>query len=376
MLNPALLILSIISGAIVIAVLILLLDGIRYQLRTFPNHDNQHSNKAPLLLEVIAREDLSDDIFSLKLCGTDGMRLPTAKAGQFITLLIPIDEEKTLRRCYSLAAWTENPTFYEILIKHEKTGTGSRWLHRNLTPGRKITALLPRGQFVLESISSNEIVFIAGGIGITPIRAMLHRINAEKKLPKSVSVTLYYIARQQERLLHHAEFQSLEKASWFRYCPILTRPDVSWNGLTDRLDVAQILEQLKSPHTAQFYFCAPSALMQDLAKELKARGIAESQLHFESFGGSFTNTNLSHYPVTILPDTRFQFRGQSSLLSAMHEEGLNLVNSDCRIGSCGSCKMRLIDGEVRWLIQPEYKTNPDEILPCCCVPQKALTLKH
>lgn len=130
----------------------------------------------PINLSVLERKDFNDGLFTLTLAHPNGRMLPGYRPGQYLTLLIEADGNRSsLKRCYSLASWQPNPACYELAIRQVSGGRVSTWLHQNMQSGSNIRVLPPRGEFTLQA-SSGDVALIAGGIGITPIRAMLHAL--------------------------------------------------------------------------------------------------------------------------------------------------------------------------------------------------------
>lgn len=73
-------------------------------------------------------------------------------------------------------------------------------------------------------------------------------------------------------------------------------------------------------------------------------------------------------------DTSIVFQRQPTLLAALEEHGIEL-NSECRSGECGECKVKLRKGKVKQLVNVEMDLQPGEVLPCCCVPESDLRLE-
>ena len=121
------------------------------------------------------------------------------------------------------------------------------------------------------------------------------------------------------------------------------------------------------------WMCAGAAMMDALRDGLVLRGVDPGSVHQEAFGAA-ANQDSRSYTVTLQPGgRRLPFQGEPSLLAMLQTAGESLP-SDCRNGTCGSCRLQLISGEVRQVIAPEWPLAERELLTCCCVPATDVTL--
>lgn len=132
--------------------------------------------------------------------------------------------------------------------------------------------------------TDTEIVLIAGGIGITPLRSMLQFLKSLRQRP---IVRLFYASRYRESLCYHEEFETLQQEhQWFHYFPILSQPDDAWGGLTGRLNGTIIKQHLTQPEACHFYLCASTEMMDTIIKGLLRENIHQRQFHYENFAVS------------------------------------------------------------------------------------------
>jgi ferredoxin-NADP reductase len=182
----------------------LLAEGLTLAVKRKRNEFEKRRLQTPLELVVQRRIDFGSDLFGVTLARPDGRVLPAFRPGQYLTVLIERDGHLPLRRCYSLASWSARPKHYELGIKQVDKGLASSWLHRELKPGLLIRTLPPRGAFVPRQ-GARQRVLIAGGIGITPLRAMLRYLLARAA---DARVDLFHAARHVGDLCYREEFQS------------------------------------------------------------------------------------------------------------------------------------------------------------------------
>ncbi len=349
-------------------------------------------------LRVVDRKELSQQHFSVCLQAVNNIALPRFQPGQYITLLSQIqpqphksnnqysthtDQVKQQKRCYSLSSWQEKPDFYELCIHREDNGLVSSWLYENLHPGLIINALPPKGSFFINSQPTSHIVLIAGGIGITPLRAMIHKFVAQKSGGPSLTKTmhLFYAAKSPDRMCYLDELIDLaNQHNSFYFYPTLSIPEKTWQGSTDRLTVEVILKKIQQDEehsldktNCHYYMCGPEEMMSNMTQGLTQLGIPRKQIHSERFGLNLTATADKEFSIKLGSKKPFSFQKQRSLLQALEQEGVE-VESECRSGGCGQCKIKIRQGKVKQLIETDVTLATSEFLACCSIPESDLLI--
>lgn len=326
----------------------------------------------PLQLKVVERREVAGTLLCLVLAEPRGKSLPRFKAGQHVLLQAPAGSAgKTIRRAYSLAAWQRNPRSYELGIKRESKGAMSQWLWNHLREGSAIDLSRPQGDFVIP-VTNRPLVLIGAGIGITPMRAMLHQA-----IGKGRAITLFHAARTIDQLLYREEFEQLSREdTTFQYMAILSCPEgASWDGLTGRLSTDLILSKAKSSTDAEFCLCASDAMMSQLRSDFAAAGVSAERLHWEAFSVG-TAAGTVGIPVSVNANgvvREFSTEGAPTLLAELEVNDIAL-SSECRTGNCGQCLAILDSGEVDWLTKPEFDVPAGMVLPCVCAPRSPLVI--
>jgi ferredoxin-NADP reductase len=304
--------------------------------------------------------------------------------------------KKLLKRCYSLASWQENTGSYELAIQREINGQVSTWLHSHLQIGSVIKALPPKGSFVINAKQAKHTVLVAGGIGITPLRAMVHRFIAEitNAATTKKTMSLFYSAKTATEMCYLDEFTQLaQEYVSFSFYPFLSKPENThseprWHGSIGRLNAEQLTQKLElasnSPKslgikpidktTCHYYMCGPNAMMDEVKHGLIQQGIAEVNIHFERFGVSNDTIGNDKFTVKLGGNVSIEFQKQRTLLDAMEEQGIE-IESECRTGECGQCKVKVQQGKIKHLIDSDVSLNDDEILTCCTVPTSDLLIE-
>ncbi|MEV6832204.1 PDR/VanB family oxidoreductase [Amycolatopsis sp. NPDC051102] len=271
------------------------------------------------ILERISR--VTDDVVSLVLRGDEGPLAPW-EPGAHIDLELP----NWLTRQYSLCGDPGDLSAYRIAVRHDPLSRGgSEYVHLFLRPGRTLSVSLPRNHFPL--VPAPEYLFVAGGIGITPIMPMLRSAVAA-----GAAATLAYAGRPFAAKL----------ASEYGDRVRLGRPDLA--ALAREFPAAEV------------YCCGPASMV-DAAEAVFPR------VHTERFEPTRR---------TFGPDTPFevvcarsggtiQVPADESLLDALDHAG-RPVPSACREGVCGSCEVLVVAGE------PEHRDDigaaPGRMYPC------------
>jgi len=283
------------------------------------------------------------------------------KAGQFLTLIVPADEGKKVRRSYSMSSSPHADTAVAVTIKRVEGGLVSNYLCDNIKTGDFIEAVEPMGHFVVEPKAENErhLVLIGAGSGITPLMSMLK--TTLKMEPKS-KVTLVYGNRTVDKIIFRKALMMLEAqyADRLQVAKLLTQPDDNWAGERGRITKANIVMILKERNvhfkSEEFYLCGPSEMMDDVVSALGMFDVPEERIHRESFNAPMMGENepeiedegLKKQEVTVNYDGdtfTFNVEPHQSILEAALEQEIDLPYS-CQAGMCTACLGKCITGKV------------------------------
>ncbi|ROO87843.1 ferredoxin-NADP reductase [Actinocorallia herbida] len=294
-----------------------------------------------LTLTVAKRRFPAEGVVHLTLRGPDGAPLPAWRPGAHIDLLL--DDEMV--RQYSLCGNPGDP-HYEIAVLLERQGRGgSVRVHDRLDVGEKVRARGPRNHFELED--AEHYVFIAGGIGITPIKAMVGVAHDRGR-----SFRLFYGGRSEASMAFADELAERYQES------VLLQPE-DRDGL---LDIRAILTDC--PKGTLVYCCGPEALLR--AVEAEIRRHPSLGLRLERFS-SLPADGGSDAPIELTLEASglsLTVPAGTSVLTALHEAGVD-VDYSCQAGVCGSCEVSVLAGtpEHRDAILTSSQPN-DRMLPC------------
>jgi ferredoxin-NADP reductase len=209
-----------------------------------------------------------------------GVETISFSPGQFISIIKEI-EGKEITRAYSIASPRDGNRF-ALCLNRVPEGMLSPHLF-SLQPGDTVDIQEPLGYFTFRH-PGHRAVFVATGTGIAPFRSMLL-----DHLPRTQpEVTLLFGARYPQGLLYQDEFLALtQQYPKFQFLPTVTRPDERWQGRTGRvmahLDEALALRTPDELSTVDVYICGLREMVDDVRKELKARGFDRKQIIYEKY---------------------------------------------------------------------------------------------
>ncbi len=281
----------------------------------------------------------SAGVLAVELVDPDGLELPAWEPGAHLDLRLP----GGLSRQYSLSGDPADRTCYRLGVLREEAGRGgSAYVHEALRPGHHVDVGGPRNHFQLEPAPAY--VFIAGGIGITPILPMLAAATAA-----GASWTLLYGGRTAASMAFTDELAA--------YGDRVTLWPQDTHGLLD-LDGL-----LGTPLRGTLvYSCGPEPLLT--AVEQRMTGWPVGALHLERFAAPVVERDLADeqsVEVVLAESGRSLFvPPHRSVLDVLLEEGVDVLH-DCQEGICGSCEVKVIEGEVdhrdHVLTEPERLAN-------------------
>ena len=276
------------------------------------------------------------------------------EAGQFLTLRVQVDGAPQVR-CYSISSAPETTGYMEISVKRQGLVSGT--LHATLRQGSRIWVKPPAGRFVYPASDDRPLVLVAGGVGITPLLSMArHAVAADPGRP----VTLLYSARREEELAF------LEELAWmasrhpqFRVVATVTGGGPAWTGHRGRITQALVADYVPDATHSIAMLCGPGEMVADVRAMLRGGGVPDAQVRFEIFQATTAigaaapaATAAAAEPVSAptleLSRTCCAIRVASgqTLLDAADGAGAP-IPSLCRSGVCGTCRTRLVAGDVQ-----------------------------
>ncbi|MBN9082017.1 MAG: phthalate 4,5-dioxygenase [Rhizobiales bacterium 62-17] len=292
-------------------------------------------------LRVTSAGQIAEGIFGFELRAPDGGELPPFTSGSHVIVRTPGGEE----RKYSLSNDPAEHDRYVIAVKREANGRGgSISMADQLREGDTISVSEPHNDFPLVP-SSAGYVLIAGGIGITPVLSMARHLLSEGR----GNFRLYYLTRDAGSTAFLEDLKAPEFTG-----KVIIHHD---GGDPDKgYDLWPVLEKPKG----HVYCCGPRGLM-DAVRDMTGHW-SSSAVHFEAFvDGSQPQPNDEPFTVRIVDTNEvLDVPVGTSILEALRQAG-HEVPFSCQSGSCGSCRTKLVSGDVDhrdFVLTPdEYTTN-------------------
>jgi tetrachlorobenzoquinone reductase len=290
----------------------------------------------------------ADDICSYEFVAAQGGTLPEFTAGAHIDLHLPPNHV----RSYSLANAPHERGRYLVAVQRELAGRGgSAWMHDSLRVGQVLKAGTPTNDFVLHEAAEAS-VFIVGGIGITPILAMIARLEALGR-----SWRLHYASRSPQTTAFIDALAELDRG----------RDRVSYcfgSDRAERLDIGAIVARA-SPET-HLYCCGPARMIDAFVAAGAKRRAAN--LHFERFAAADAPAVEGGYEIVLnRSGRRLAVEPGKTLLDTLLDHDVPVPYA-CSNGICGTCLTGVVSGVPDHrdeFLSPDEKELGRSMMVCC-----------
>ncbi len=295
--------------------------------------------------------------------------------GQFLTFSAELDGERA-RRSYTIASSPTEGNYVEVTVKREEQGLISRHLHDRVAVGSLLEVSAPAGAFTFAGADADSIVLISGGVGITPMMSITRYLT-----DRSFRGDIFFLygARTTQDFIFREELEYLQKRhANLHIAATMSRAEgTAWMGATGPMSKEFIARAVPEIARRRIHLCGPPPMMEAVKAALAELGVPKEQVKTEAFGPArgVTPGTLaplpapapvpspapeSAVPVTaasVIPriataEVQFTRSGKTaalapdqSVLEAAEAIGVP-IDYSCRVGICGTCKVRLLKGEV------------------------------
>lgn len=314
----------------------------------------QGANQIPVI--VVDRKVEADGIVSLVLGSADGSALPAFDPGAHVDIHLG----DGLIRQYSLCNLPSHCGTYRlgVLLEDQSRG-GSRAVHQ-LGVGDQVLISAPRNNFRLVETAGSS-VLVAGGIGITPLLAMAHRLHAI-----GADFELHYCARTRTRA---AFLEELPDA------PFAARVSTHFDDETPDQTLSLERDLGDPAPDRHLYVCGPSGFMDYVIEGAKSRRWDPDCIHMEYFNADVDATGDSFTVIAQRSGLTIEIPADKAISEMLYEKGI-VVPLSCEQGVCGTCLTPVLEGipDHRDLYQTEAEKATNKEMTICCSRAKSAVL--
>lgn len=304
-----------------------------------------HPEKQYLIIQQIIEENKDTKSFILAPDTQKGTtRIAPFKAGSYLNVSFVIDGS-IASRVYSISS-SPKEKCYKITVKRKPGGFLSNYLLDKVSVGDELTATEPAGHLTYSSIRDQKnVVAIAGGTGITPFLSMAQAIadNIEH-----FSLTILFGVRTQQDIVYKNEFDKIMSAT-SKVKVVYVLSEEKTEGFEHGFITADLIQKYLPKEGASIFAAGPVALCDFLDTELKKLNLPSKNIRIERTSDEIADTQQTTYSLKIHCKGQIEtltMNSSETVLTALERSGIAAKNR-CRVGSCGFCRSRLIQGKYQ-----------------------------
>ncbi len=307
-----------------------------------------------LLAQIVSRREVATDIIGLEIANAEGATLPAYDAGAHIDVEI----RSGLVRQYSLAGDPEDKSRYRLgILKDTASRGGSEEIHSEFKPGKLVRIGVPRNSFPL--VDAAHTILFAGGIGITPILSMAHKLERI-----GASWEMHYSGRSYDRLAFREELTRFGERVHFYL------DDGSYQ---QKLDVQNTLSE--PSNDKHLYVCGPHGYMDFITNAAKDAGWPSDSIHLERFGAEIDTNGAPFVVVAKRSGKEIEILPGETIADKLTSCGIKVAVS-CQSGVCGTCMTKVLGGspDHRDLVLTDLEKAAGDQMTICCSRSKTKRL--
>ncbi|HEY8049843.1 MAG TPA: PDR/VanB family oxidoreductase, partial [Ramlibacter sp.] len=280
-----------------------------------------------LQVKVLRKKQEAEGIASFELARVDGGPLPAFSAGSHVDVQVPGGLSRQYSLCNDAAA---RNTYRIAVLRDANSRGGSVAMHDAVHEGDVLTISEPRNHFPL--VHAVRTILFAGGIGITPLLCMAHRLAAVGS-----DFELQYCTRSKSKTAFMGEIAASAFAGRVHF-----HFDDASEG--QKLQLAQLLAQVDAQ--THLYVCGPAGFIQFVTDGAKDRGWPAGQVHVEFFSAPEQDTSADRaFDVKVASTGQLvNVPAGTTVVQALARHGIEILTS-CEQGVCGTCITRVLDGQ-------------------------------
>lgn len=333
-------------------------------------------------LRVAQIFDETPTVKTFRLMNPLGGALPfTFLPGQFLTVRI-VENGKPVKRSYTIASSPTKADYVEITVKHAPGGDVSAFLHTQVKAGDLLEFSGPTGAFVFTGRECKCILLVGGGVGITPLMSVLRYLTDRSWAGE---IFLLYSIGTPDEFIFHEELDYLQRRHPnVRVFVTVSKPEgTDWKGHTGRITPEMFRESVPDLASRYVHICGPVPMMEAAKKMLIDLGVPPERVKMEAFGPALgkpepkkqatapkptASADEKSLPVVTFTtsDKSAPLPPDQTILDVADEAGVEIDNS-CRVGTCGTCRVKLLSGKVTMEVEDGLEPGDKEagiVLAC------------
>lgn len=313
------------------------------------------------------------DVKTFRLMNPLGGSIPFIHLpGQFCTLTVA-PGGKPVKRNYTLACSPTQHDCVEITVKCD--GLVSDYLHNVAKPADLLEIAAPYGSFIFTGREAPSVVLISGGVGITPLMSVT-RYLTDRSWPGDIF--FLYACRNPKDFIYREELEYLQRRHTNLHLAVTVSnaEGMDWQGPVGRITKEFVTQYVPEVATRRVHICGPPPMMEAIKQILAELGVPKEQVKTEAFGLAQGRPVREAAPAATavqteaggkraaLPTVTFTRSGKSAplppdktVLEVAEEAGVE-IDYSCRTGVCGTCKVKLLSGQVT--MEVEDGLEPEE----------------
>lgn len=280
-----------------------------------------------LTLYIANITQLTPRIRCYQLRALHDVELPLITAGSHLAIPTQATNGKTEFHNYSICSNPTQRNFYEVAILRDDNHRSSHFIFENFKVGMQLECKMPANNFHLHADASPAIL-IAGGIGIAPIKSLAQTLAVRGR-----RFSLHYAGRS----LNEMAFVDELKTTFTRQVQFYPADENA------RLNVMQILAD--APGNAVFYACGPQKMLDDIETSARLLGIDADRIQREYFSTAKGDKDKAVVLELAYSNKLINAGADQPLLAALRAASVD-VNFDCCVGDCGTCAVKVLEGEA------------------------------
>ncbi len=298
--------------------------------------------------KVMQVTPLTERISEFCLVSVNGAAMPTYDAGAHVLFDLPDGDT----RAYSLIAFepiSAAPQTYRIAVQREPEGKGGSTHMHGLRAGATITCAAPKNDFPLNPDA--PAVFLAGGIGITPMISMATTLQ-----DRGQKFAFHYSGRSASLMAYRDVLQESFGDKLHLHCD---------DDPACALDLDAVIADMGS--AAHLYVCGPKGLIDATKAKAETAGIPAERIHFELFDAPQEQVGDTAFEVELASTGAvFTVAPGQSIIEALEEGGVDVMY-DCQRGDCGICQCDVISGtpDHRDVVLSEAERAAGNVMQIC-----------